>query len=90
MAFVNDCQEKFSVDFRTAPGGGKRITELLWGDPIHPTGETNGGFSRVFARGRRAPGWMPTDCISDDGLLELYVIDVGQGDGVLIRTPDDR
>ena len=27
--------------------------------------------------------------LSDQGLLELYVIDVGQGDSVLVRTPDD-
>ena len=28
--------------------------------------------------------------IGDESLLEVYFIDVGQGDGVLIRTPDDR
>ena len=27
--------------------------------------------------------------MSDTGLLEIYVIDVGQGDGVLMRTPHD-
>lgn len=90
MRFVNDCQGKFSVDFRTAPGGGSRISELLWGDPVHPTSEIDGEFTRVLARGRSQPGWIPTACITDDGLLELYVIDVGQGDAVLIRTPDDR
>lgn len=90
MPFVNDCQSKFSVDFRTEPGGGSRIKELLWGDPIHPTGEADGNFTQVFARGRRKPGWIPTACMTHDGLLEFYVIDVGQGDAVLIRTPDDR
>jgi hypothetical protein len=28
--------------------------------------------------------------LGDEGLLELYIIDVGQGDGVLMRTPDDK
>ncbi len=90
MPFVNDCQGDFTVAFRTAPGGGSRITELLWGDPVHLAGQTDGDFTQVFARGRADAGWMPTDCLTDDGLLEFYVIDVGQGDSVLIRTPDDR
>jgi len=32
---------------------------------------------------------VPESALTDQGLLELYVIDVGQGDGVLMRTPDD-
>ena len=27
--------------------------------------------------------------VGDTGLLEIYIIDVGQGDGVLMRTPHD-
>ena len=28
--------------------------------------------------------------LTTESLLEIYVIDVGQGDGILIRTPDDK
>ena len=42
----------------------------------------------MFARGRN--GWVATDVLTTESLLEIYVIDVGQGDGILIRTPDDK
>jgi beta-lactamase superfamily II metal-dependent hydrolase len=38
---------------------------------------------------RKRTGWVPASAVSDTGLLEIYVIDVGQGDGVLMRTPHD-
>ncbi|GLC23662.1 ComEC/Rec2 family competence protein [Roseisolibacter agri] len=79
---------------------GKRITELLWGDPVHVTGAVEDGFIRARARGRPLPkkgeaepptGWVRADDLMPaNPLLELYVIDVGQGDSVLMRTPDDR
>jgi beta-lactamase superfamily II metal-dependent hydrolase len=71
------------------------ITTLLWGDPVHvPPDEGEAveevdGWVRVRARGKR-PGWLRRDQLSDESLLEIYVIDVGQGDGVLLKTPDDR
>lgn len=74
----------FSADLEDA--GGKRITQLIWGDPVHVLSQT-GGRARVRARTRE--GFLPAGDLMDDGLLELYVIDVGQGDGVLVRTPDD-
>ena len=40
-------------------------------------------------RARRRTGWLPASAVGDTGLLEIYVIDVGQGDGVLMRTPHD-
>ena len=75
----------FTTDLETQAG--KRIMELIWGDPVHVISQS-GGRARVKARTRE--GFVPTADLMDDGLLELYVIDVGQGDGVLIRTPDDR
>jgi beta-lactamase superfamily II metal-dependent hydrolase len=80
---------------------GKRVTELLWGDRVEVRrGAPVDGFVRARARGRpRAPadggprpwGWVAAaDLMPRNPLLELYVIDVGQGDSVLMRTPDDR
>jgi glyoxylase-like metal-dependent hydrolase (beta-lactamase superfamily II) len=45
-------------------------------------------MAAVEARG--LPGFIPADHVTDTSLLEIYVIDVGQGDGILIRTPNDR
>jgi glyoxylase-like metal-dependent hydrolase (beta-lactamase superfamily II) len=67
--------------------GSKRRLELLWGDRVDIT-ETVG--SRFKAKARGKPGFVEAADVGDQSLLEIYFIDVGQGDGVLIRTPDDR
>lgn len=81
-------KEDTSPLYKEATGSGK-ITELLWGDhlTILQEGE-NGGRHSVRARGQT--GYVEQDAVGDQSLLELYFIDVGQGDGVLVRTPDDR
>ncbi len=61
---------------------GKTASELLWGDPVHAHNGT------VYARGYN--GRIDKNDLGPAGLLEVYVIDVGQGDGVLLRTPDDK
>jgi beta-lactamase superfamily II metal-dependent hydrolase len=84
--FVNDCGERFKVALKSARDGGRTVAWLLWGDHVRVI-ETNGAMARITARGRQ--GWVPQATLGETGLLELYVIDVGQGDGVLMRTPDD-
>jgi len=70
------------------------LTELLWGDRARVERNTDGtdqeehGRVRVRARGR--VGWVDKAHLGRRSLLELYFIDVGQGDGVLIRTPNGR
>jgi beta-lactamase superfamily II metal-dependent hydrolase len=73
-----------------AATGNKKLLELLWGDPLTVL-EGDEGASRwkVRARGGRT-GFVSTSAIGDESLLEVYFIDVGQGDGILIRTPDHR
>lgn len=70
-----------------AATGNKKLLELLWGDHLTVLG-VDGPRTKVKARGKT--GFVATDAIGDESLLEVYFIDVGQGDGVLIRTPDDR
>ncbi len=85
--FVNDCAGKFKVALKEQPDAGRTLAWLLWGDHVRVDG-TSGAFARVKARKRT--GWVPRAVLGTEGLLELYVIDVGQGDGVLMRTPDDK
>ncbi len=60
---------------------------LLWGDRVRVLDkDANNSRARVFARG--AIGWIPEEALGGEPLLELYFIDVGQGDGVLVVTPE--
>lgn len=71
----------------TAPDGARSGVHLLWGDRVRTLAQ-DGAWTQLRARG--ATGWVPTDALGGPSLLEVYLIDVGQGDGVLVRTPDHR
>ena len=70
-----------------AATGNKRLLELLWGDRVTVL-EAGTPRSKVCARGKT--GYVSSSALNNESLLEVYFIDVGQGDGVLIRTPDGR
>ena len=60
---------------------------LLWGDRVRVLDDSvGGGQVRVSARGR--VGLVDAAVLGDDPLLEVYIIDVGQGDGILVVTPE--
>jgi beta-lactamase superfamily II metal-dependent hydrolase len=75
--------------FKEATGNAK-VGHLLWGDGVRRSGNANNGRVKVRARGRAREGWVATSALGGKSLLEVYFIDVGQGDGVLIKTPDFR
>lgn len=58
---------------------------VLWGDLVQIESR-KAKRSKVRVRGTH--GTMDTADIDTNGLLEVYFVDVGQGDGVLVRTPD--
>src|SRR5262245_21930881 len=82
--FISDVGGKFKIPLKDDDN--ETVAYLLWGDPVRVQ-ERSHDQARVKARNRE--GWVPESVITSEGLLELYVIDVGQGDGVLMRTPDD-
>ena len=70
-------------------------TQLLWGDPVHLEADWDSDTSWAYVRARGTKGWVKKSALkkatsSYHGLLEFYVIDVGQGDGVLCKTPDNK
>ncbi len=67
----------------------KVITELLWGDRVEvlPGVSVDG---RVKAKARGQTGFVRLSDLGDERLLEIYFMDVGQGDGILIVTPEGK
>jgi len=62
-------------------------TYLLWGDRVRVLDKDEETHKvHVFARG--TTGWVPEAVLGGEPLLELYIIDVGQGDGILVVTPE--
>ncbi|MCV0367251.1 MAG: MBL fold metallo-hydrolase [Nitrosopumilus sp.] len=70
------------------------VARLLFGEWVKPLSDKNGvpltaeGQSYVAFRG--GVGWIPTDSIGTERTLEIYFLDVGQGDAILIQTPQDN
>lgn len=67
---------------------GKAKKQLLWGDHVRLTGPSVDGWVPVFSR--KVEGWMKTTELSQQRLLEIVFVDIGQGDGAMIVTPDDQ
>lgn len=65
----------------------KKIEQTIWGDYVGLTGEERRGWVAVRARG--VNGWMRESDVQDERLLLVNFVDVGQGDGCFIVTPDD-
>jgi beta-lactamase superfamily II metal-dependent hydrolase len=84
VKYLNDALGRFKWPLKD--DAGKTLCTLLWGDPLQ---ELSRDGDRVRVRARRRTGWLPAHVVGDEGLLEIYIIDVGQGDGVLMRTPHD-
>jgi len=84
MKYLNDAGGRFKLPLKD--DAGKTLCTLLWGDPLQ---EIERSGERIKVRARRRTGWLPASAVGDAGLLEIYIIDVGQGDGVLMRTPHD-
>jgi beta-lactamase superfamily II metal-dependent hydrolase len=79
----------YSAPFiRSAPGGGSKVQQLLWGDFVQLLGGRQGDW--VEARGRNENGWLHVADIQDNRLLEINFVDVGQGDGCFMVTPRDE
>lgn len=74
---------------REQPGSKKKVKQLLWGDWLTLTGAVENGWVEV-EKARGAHGWMREEDVQTERLLELNFVDVGQGDGCFIVTPEDR
>jgi beta-lactamase superfamily II metal-dependent hydrolase len=77
-----------SAFLREEPGSRKKVEQLLWGDYLNVLGPERDGWLQVRARG--TTGWIDRATVAEERLLEVNFVDIGQGDGCFIVTPDDR
>ncbi|HUP02191.1 MAG TPA: MBL fold metallo-hydrolase [Gemmatimonadota bacterium] len=70
------------------PGGKEKKQHLLWGDAVELLGSSVGSWVKVHSR--KTDGWIRQEDLQDEPLLEVNYVDIGQGDGCHIVTPDGR
>jgi len=74
--------------------GGKRAATVLLGEwlkAVDPDDlKPEAAKERVHVKFRGGEGYVPIDAVTRQRQLEIYFIDVDQGDSILIQTPDDR
>ncbi len=80
---VTETVLRLAADAKSAP-----VNHLLLGDWVRITGPASAGWFPV--RGRGDDGFLPTGHLTDIRPLEVNFVDIGQGDGCHIVTPDDR
>lgn len=68
--------------------GGKKLLDVFMGEWLKLEEPPSGEWAKVKFRGER--GYVKAAQLGLQRLLEIFFIDVDQGDAVLIQTPDDR
>lgn len=89
IAFVNkkdSGKNRYIAELIADDEDGTEI-DVLWGDLVQIIER---GRSESEVRVRGVHGKMRNSDLTDEALLEVYFIDVAQGDGTLVRTPDRR
>ena len=66
----------------------KEIDHLLWGDFVRFLGREEEEWAQVRVRGKT--GWMRKDDVQERRPIEVNFVDIGQGDGCFIVTPEDK
>ncbi|MEQ8810172.1 MAG: hypothetical protein RIE59_13960 [Imperialibacter sp.] len=87
----------FKTDTKTGKQTFSFRKELLFGDYVRPILKNGqpveikvGKSSYIMVRARNADGYIKMSEIIPDRVLEVNFIDIGQGDGCHVVTPDDK
>ncbi len=68
----------------------KIVAKLFVGEWVDVGEEVLIAGEETKVRFRGGTGYVPSESIGTERTLEIYFIDVGQGDSILIQTPDDK
>lgn len=93
--------KKITTDAKTGKKGTTFIKELLFGDFIKPYISGNEYVKEIVTENKKDVEYIKVRCRNADGyikesemqaerILEINFVDVGQGDGCHIVTPDDK
>jgi len=72
----------------TGKKGKNAVNHLIFGDYATYLGEQNGEWVKMRCRGNN--GWIKETDLTTKRLLEINFVDIGQGDGCHIVTPNDE
>lgn len=78
----------YPAPFVYATPGKTKVQQLIWGDFVKMLGGRDGDWAEVRARGET--GWMRLSDLQTERLLEIGFVDIGQGDGSFLVTPNDE
>ncbi|CAN5704459.1 hypothetical protein BH24ACI1_BH24ACI1_18030 [soil metagenome] len=81
--------------YKEPNGRSNKIGHLLWGTWIEHQEEEDGNWAKVRIRGwdlnrQKKIGWMRKSDFQENRVVEVYFVDVAQGDGCLVITPDNK
>lgn len=78
-----------SIKIYKASSGKSWKNHLLFGDYIKII-NLNIVNGRVYAKSRNTTGWVKVSELRKNRILEINFVDIGQGDGCHVVTPDDQ
>jgi beta-lactamase superfamily II metal-dependent hydrolase len=68
----------------------KKLQQLIWGDWVEVISRDREADGWLEVKGRGERGWLHVSDSQAERLLEINFVDVGQGDGAFLVTPDDE
>ena len=80
--------ERDAILRKIPSNAGDPINHLIYGDWLRWLGETKGAWEKVRCRGDE--GWIRNNLFGIERVLEVNFVDIGQGDGTHVVTPDDK